>query len=161
MECLCTCSSSCIHFFPTVLLPLSFAMLLAPWSIYSSKIVRYYQSLESYFDPFLLLLHQVEDKQHKNRRLNLAVSVSNMNNTGRFWKSVPTRTTRCCPFRELCDVLDSSLNFMEFSGFPRSSRKDFVREPFLHFPTTSWILSIRSSSFKITSCAIPSSRRSI
>ena len=33
--------------------------------------------------------------------------------------------------------LDSSLNFMEFSGFPKSSRTDLVREPFLDFPTSS------------------------
>ena len=56
--------------------------------------------------------------------------------------------------------LDSSLNFKGFSGFLRSSRIDFVYEPFLNFPTTSWILPIRSSSFKITSCAIPSILRS-
>ena len=40
-----------------------------------------------------------------------------------------------------------------FPGFPRSSRIDFVREPFLSFSTASWILPIRSSSFKIASCA--------
>ena len=54
--------------------------------------------------------------------------------------------------------LDSSLNFVEFSGFPRSSRIDFVRKPFLDFPLLGFY--IRSSSFKITPCAIPSILRS-
>ena len=68
-----------------------------------------------------------------------------------------------CPIPVQLDVahfvnyaIDSSLNFKELSGFPRSSRIDFVREPFLDFPTTPWICPIRSSSFKITSCANPS-----
>ena len=56
--------------------------------------------------------------------------------------------------------LDSSRNFKEFSGFPRSSRIDFVREPFLNCSTATWIFPIRSSSFKITSCAIPQVLRS-
>ena len=30
-------------------------------------------------------------------------------------------------------------DYMEFSGFPRSYRIDFVREPFLVFSTNSWI----------------------
>ena len=44
--------------------------------------------------------------------------------------------------------LDSSLKIMEFSGCLRSSRIAFVYEPFLNFPTSSGIWSIRSSSFK-------------
>ena len=56
--------------------------------------------------------------------------------------------------------LDSSLNFIVFFGFPRSSRTDFVREPFLSFRNTSWMCPILSSHFKVTSCAIPSILRS-
>ena len=52
--------------------------------------------------------------------------------------------------------LDSSLKFREFSGFLSSSRIDFGYEPFTIFPLPSWILPIRSTTFKITPRALPS-----
>ena len=84
----------------------------------------------------------------QKRRLNLLASVSSMNDAGRFGSSV----------RPLMR-LDSSLNIIEFPVFFRSSRIDFVCEPFLNFPTACWILPTRSSSFKISSFGIPSNLR--
>ena len=40
--------------------------------------------------------------------------------------------------------LDSSLNLMEFLVFPDLPEIDFVHEPTLNFPTTSWIFPFRS-----------------
>ena len=153
------CSSSGIYCFPMVLLPLSLAVLLAPWAIHSFKVTRRLSKLGIWLRSLLLFLHQVEDRRHKNRKSILPVSASSMNGTGRFCEPVPTRTTQMLPISWITG-LDSSLNFTEFSGFPRSLRIDFVREPFLDFSNLSWIFPIRSSSFKITFCAIPSSLRS-
>ena len=76
-------------------------------------------------------------------------------------------TGRCCPnsYDSMLPSsrmmqLDSSLNFKEFSGFPRSSRIDFVCEPIHHFPLLLFVFTIRSTSFKITSWATPSILRS-
>ena len=58
--------------------------------------------------------------------------------------------------------LDSSLNFLEFSGFPRSSRIDFVREPFLF--STTWIsgsVSTSDSAFRSSFLALGSSGLSV
>ena len=50
---------------------------------------------------FLFLISS-ETNATKNRRSIPPECASNMNGTGRFW--IPTRTTQCCPIRELCDL---------------------------------------------------------
>ena len=56
--------------------------------------------------------------------------------------------------------LDSSLNLMDFHVFPKSSMIDLVWYPVRNFSTTFWVWPILSSSFRITSCAIPTNLRS-
>ena len=108
---------------------------------------------------FLLFLHQVKDKRRKNRRSTPAASASNIHGTGRFWISVPTRTTRCWPFRDLCDLIPrwTSKSFLVLSDLQELilcvNHISWISHYFFDFP-------IRSTSFKITSCAIPSILRS-
>ena len=93
----------------------------------------------------LLFLHQVKE----NRRPTPPASASSMNGTGRFWISVPTRTTRCCPIHSWATGFLADIHRVFW--FPRSSRTDFVREPFLNLSTSSWALHTRSS--KIILCS--------
>ena len=110
-------------------------------------VAKYAKMLGIWLWSFVLFPHQVADKRHKNRKSIPPVHASCMNGTGRFWISVPTNTTRCCPFCELCDLilLSTSKSFLVFhNSFCAWAISSFFHY-FSDFP-------IRSSSFKITSC---------
>ena len=153
------CSSSGIHCFPMNLVPLSFAMLPAPWPIHSSKRVWYYQSLEPHFDNFFNVASSGRKQTPQEKKAEPS---------GKCFQHEWHWTVRViCP---------SSYNsfFAHFmddtTGFLAEYQRDlwfsyifpnrFRVWAFPHFSTTSWILPIRSSSFKIKSCAIPSILRS-
>ena len=126
------CSSSDIHCFPMVSLPLSFAVFLTSWVIYSCKVIRNYHSLKSGFDPVYCASSSRRQMPQEQK----------VNSSGMCFKQEWHWTVLdICPVS--CDSmlpiswivrLDSTLNFMEFSGFPKSSGIDLVREPFLNFP---------------------------
>ena len=89
----------------------------------------------------------VEDKRRNDRKSIPPASVSSMNGTGRFGSSVLIRTQL-----DVAHFMDDATGFLteyqSFLGFLRSSRIDFVCEPFLNFLTTTWILPIRLFIFR-------------
>ena len=144
------CTSSGIHCCPIISLPLSFAVFLTSWVIHSCKVRRDNQSLESGFDPCRTQTPQ----EHK---VNPPASVSSMNGTGWCWTFfvqldvahfMDDATGFLAEYHWvfwLCQILENRFSAGAISWF------------FRYF---FWMCPILSSSFRITSCAIPSILRS-
>ena len=130
-------------------------VLLAPLGdLLRAKVIRDNQSLESGFDPVYCVFIWSETKRHKNR---------NVNSSGKCFEHNWHWTVRdLCPNSynsTLPHFLDDATWFLaEFQRvFPDLPEQDFqCVSPSLGFATTCWIFPVRSSSCKITSCAIPS-----
>ena len=144
---MCPCSSSGIHCFPMVLLPLSLAVLLAPWAIHSCKVTRDYQSLESCYCFF------IKSKRTEGQPLRQVLQAwMALDGSGSLSQLVQLDVAQFILGR-----LDSSLTFIEFSGFPNLQEQISCVSHFLICPL---LLGLCTLALPRLSCAVPSILRS-
>ena len=138
-------SSSGIHCFPMVSLPLSFAVF---FFFMSTLLVQGNKELESGFDPLYCFF--IRSKTN--------AAAQKVSPSGMCFNQLDIDPSSCNSMLPSSWIvrLESSLNLMDFSDGSKSSMVYLVREPLRKFCTTSWICPFLSSSSKITRCAIPS-----
>ena len=113
-----SCSSSGIHCFPMLSLPLSFAVSFTSWVIHSCKVIRNYHRLESCLDSLYLFLISGRRQMPQAQMINPSGMCFQQDWRWTVLDICPSSCNSTLP--SSCILrLDSSLSLIDFSGFPQ------------------------------------------